>query len=1034
MKQRTNGIARWSVYHPVGVCMISLAVLVLGLMALTRLSIDLLPHIIYPEIRVRVADSGVQATVIEDQITRQLEEQLAITEDAIHIQSSSMRGLSTVDLSFEYGKDIDIALRDASTRLDRAKRFLPDSIDPPVIFKLDPAQIPVMEFVVSSTLRSDTELRHYLDHTLSKWFINLPGVAAAEVGGGSVREIQVIPDTHRLAALGLSYRDLVSAIKNANTDAALGRVRLPGIELQSQIAGRLPTLQALRELPIVLPNGTVHHLEALADVVDTQDDARILVRANGLHGIKLSIQKQPTANTTAVADHVNERLRWLIAEKMLPEDIHITEVADQSVYVRQSLNNASLAAISGALLAMAVVYLFLGNLRQTLIIGSVIPLAILFTCMLMGVGGLTLNIMTLGGLALGIGMLVDNTIVMLENIARHQREGDTGKDAAATAADEVNSAIIASTSTNLSAVLPFLFIGGLTGLLFQELIFTIAAAILASMVVALTLVPALAATARPTTAARRSPIDRLIKPLQNGYVRLLSRILHHKGITLLVFSAALALSISVFISGKEIFLPKLDDGRIQVIITADSGIALSEMDTIVTKIEQHIAARPEVDTVFTLVGGNIFGRSTREIPSRASLVVQLVPLTERTISSDEWMSSVQKALRQQSLAGIKIRMIQRGIRGIRTSQGDDDISLRLQGNDLNTLRQLGGELAEALAKIPGLKNSAHSAEEEQFELAITLDRTRAAHLGLELTELSRATRAVLQGEEITTFYEAGLSYPVLLKLSATNEITPDTLEQIVLFPASASRKTIYLGDVADIQLIDSPVTIMRDNQMRIVEITASLNGERTLGEVLEDIDTLRRATDLPDGYLLYDGGSRAALEAQQKQTIILLLLALFLVYVVMAVQYESLRNPLVIILSVPFAVTGVGAAVYLLALPLSMPLWLGLIMLTGIVVNNAILLVEYIEQARQRIPQQAAILEAARLRLRPILMTTLSTVFGMVPLAIGVGEGAEMLQPLAITVVSGLSYSLLVSLLLVPVIYTCIHKTSLSLPPKTAQP
>lgn len=291
----------------------------------------------------------------------------------------------------------------------------------------------------------------------------------------------------------------------------------------------------------------------------------------------------------------------------------------------------------------------------------------------------------------------------------------------------------------------------------------------------------------------------------------------------------------------------------------------------------------------------------------------------------------------------------------------------------------------------------------------------------------------MQGEEITTFYEAGLSYPVLLKLSATNEITPDTLEQIVLFPASASRKTIYLGDVADIQLIDSPVTIMRDNQMRIVEITASLNGERTLGEVLEDIDALRRATDLPDGYLLYDGGSRAALEAQQKQTIILLLLALFLVYVVMAVQYESLRNPLVIILSVPFAVTGVGAAVYLLALPLSMPLWLGLIMLTGIVVNNAILLVEYIEQARQRMPQQAAILEAARLRLRPILMTTLSTVFGMVPLAIGVGEGAEMLQPLAITVVSGLSYSLLVSLLLVPVIYTCLHKTPLSLPPKTAQ-
>ncbi len=1028
-----GGLAGWSIRHPVGVSMIALAVIVLGLFTLSRLAIDLLPHIIYPEIRVRISDAGVPASVMEDKITRQLEEQLAITEDAISVQSSSTRGSSSVDLAFDYGKDIDIALRDASTRLDRAKRFLPDSIDPPVIFKLDPAQIPVQEFVISSPLRDSAALQQWVDASFSKWFLNLPGVAAAEVGGGVLREIQIIPDQGRLAGIGLSYRDLISALQGGNSDQPIGRLQMPGYEITGRISGRFNSLDEIRQLPIAQNNGQTVYLHDVAEVLDSSEDERIKVRADGVSGIKLSIQKQPTANTTAVAAVVSERLAWLNAQQIIPQDVSVTLVADQSVYIVQALKNASLAAISGALLAMSVVYLFLGNLRRTLIIGSAIPIAIMFTCVLMGIGGLTLNVMTLGGLALGIGMLVDNTIVMLENIYRHQSNRERPEDAATQAASEVNGAIVAATSTNLSAVLPFLFVGGLTGLLFRELIFTISAAIFASMIIALTLVPAYAArvTAISSSALRRG-VDAVIGLLQRGYAALIGFLLRWRVLTLLAFMLALGISLPVFMSGKQIFLPKLDDGRIRISVAADVGTSLDEMDQRVRLLEGLFAVQPETASVYTLVGGSIFGRSQRERPSRASVIVQLVPLSQRSVSSGEWMQRMNKLIGQQQLAGFQVRMSQRGIRGIRTSRGDEDISLRLQGSDLAQLKVLADGLADKMRAIPGLNNVAHSAEDEQFEIAIKLDRNRAAQLGLTLQDLTQAAQIALQGRVVSDYLEGDRSYDIRLRLAPSAFRSPQDLESIILFPARAGAPALYLGSVAQIQLLETPATIMRDNQMRIVELSASLREGTTLGEALQSLQQLREQAQLPQGYSLYDGGGQKALQAQQQQTDILLLLALFLVFVVMAIQYESLLNPLIIILSVPFAASGVALGIHLLALPLSMPVWLGMVMLVGIVVNNAILLVEYIEIERRAHPAsnlhqdnagelRHRIVAAAQLRLRPILMTTLSTVVGMLPLALGWGDGAEMLQPLAITVVWGLSYSMLVSLLLVPVIYHVLH-------------
>ena len=1010
--------------HPIGVVMITLAVAVLGLFALQRLNIDLLPHIIYPDIRVRVMDAGVPATIMEDDVTRQLEEQLAITEDAVHIESETSEGRSAVSLSFEYGKDIDIALRDASTRLDRAKRFLPDSIDPPVIFKRDPSQIPVAEYAISSALRDPVALRSWVDYSLGKWLLNIPGVAAAEVGGGLVREIQVLADQNRLAGLGIDVLDLSEALEAGNREIPAGRLLMTEGEISGRTAGRFGSVEEIRELPVPLSttNGRPRlvPLGEVAEVIDGAEEERLKIRLNGLPGIKLSIQKQPQANSVAVVDAVNAQLRQLEADGLIPGDITIHPVDDQAQYVRRSLDNATAAAVSGAVLAMLVVYVFLGSVRRTLIIGSAIPIAVLVTCILMASAGLTLNIMTLGGLALGIGMLVDSTIVMLENIYRHQREGEDRVTASVGAATQVNSAIVASTSTNLAAVLPFLFISGLVGLLFRELIFTISAAILASMLVALTLVPALAGRIPAGREGRlRRGVNRAVAAVQDGYAWLLARLLRAPWLILLAFALLLAAALPRLLESRQIFLPSLDEGVVRVSLSADRGINVAGMDELANRIEAIIRAQPEVAVIFTTVGGHVFGRSQHESANSASIKVQLKPRAARgDISSQAWIARVQKEIEQARMAGVKVRMYSQGVRGIRFNRGDDDVALRVKGGELPVLESIARRVVERLDGMPGLRNVSHSSEERNQELSIRVDRDRAASYGLSVEAVGRAVQFAIQGRVVTDFIAEDRSIDLLLRIDRDEISNPADLENIVLFSDTPVRVPVRLSDIARIDVVPVPSTILRDRQQRVVEVTASLTGEKTLEEALAAIQGRIADLDIPKGYRVYEAGSLETLQEGRSLSYQLLGLAIFLVFVVMAVQYESLRNPVVIILSVPFAVIGVVAGLEVTGLPLSMPVWLGLIMLAGIVVNNAIVLVEYIElERREGLGLQEAVIEAARLRIRPILMTTLTTVVGMLPLALALGEGSEMLQPLAVAIVSGLLFSTLVSLLLVPAVY-----------------
>lgn len=1006
----------WSAAHPVGISMMMLAVWVLGWFALKQLGINLLPHLIYPEIRVRVTDAGVPASVMEEKVTRLLEEQLGVTENAISVESETTEGRSTVNLGFPYGTDIDLALRDASTRLDRAKRFLPRDIDPPTIYKRDPAQTAVLELVVHSPQRSLADTSEWVREQLSPWLVGLTGVAAVEIGGDVVREIQIFPDLLRLYAMGLRIDQLAYAIEQENQDHGLGLLHSDPASLPVRLVGRWQTVEELKQLPIRLPVKTTQSVVYLADVaniIDHHSVPQVNVRFNGIQGINLAIQKQPTANTVAVVERVLHQLAWLKQKNMIPADIQVNPVKNQATYVHHAVNNAQWAMFSGAALAMLMVYLFLGHWLPTLIIGVALPLALALTFILMAAADLSLNIMTLGGLALGMGMLVDSGIVMLENITRQIQQGHS--QPIKRAAAEVNNAITASTATNLAAILPFLFISGLVGLLFRELIFTLAAASLAAWLVAMTLTPALAKQ-MPAQTQRPQPV---MNGLRTAYVGLLAQTLKRPWWVVLVFVLGLSQTAPLFWQQKQDFLPNMDEGVVEVRLRGTVGMPLTEMDNAVRSIEALLRQQPEVASVYSVVGGSLFGRSQSQASHRSSLTVQLHPQAVRAVTAQAWMDKMKKTLRTLDWVGIEARLSVQGIRGIRLSRGDDDFSLRIQGKDRAVLTDLAEQFVDKLNQVNGLRNVHHSNEDNHAELQIVVNRWQANALGLSLDAIHRQLKPLLRPEQVGDVLEHGRSVPIKLQALPSSLSSAQDLAQLWL--QNNRNEWVRLGDVAQIEWLAAPVAILRDKQQRYVEVSASLVEGVALKQVLDEAQRVLQGI-VPPSYVYYDAGISETLRQGQNTHQMLIALALFLVFAVMAIQYESLRDPLVILFSIPFSLIGVALGIRFLDLTLTMPVWLGVIMLIGMVVNNSLVLVDTIKQ--QTLPRRVAILTAAGLRLRPILMTTLSTLIGLTPLALGWGEGTEMLQPLAITLIWGLGFSLSVSLLLIPAVYLILTPQS----------
>jgi hydrophobe/amphiphile efflux-1 (HAE1) family protein len=1030
--KKYGGLPSLSIRRPIGVLAGASVVVVVGLFFAGQLPLDLLPQIVYPQIRVRVSYPGVAPEVMEEQIAKPLEANLATTEDVIELESEISEGDCDIDLHFNYGTNIDVALQDASKNLDRARGRLPVEADPPVIFKFDPSQIPVYEVGFSSPTRELVDLRKWVELRLQPQLLTVQGVASVDVSGGLVREIHVTLNQERLRSYGLTVSDILSRIQAENQDIAVGNVTSPSFEIVGKTAGKFKSVEEIRNVPLTVP-GTPERipLSEVATVSDTHQDQRLWARLDGVPAVKLAVRKQPNANTVTVAEGIGERLQQLANSRFIPEDIHYEVTSDQSFFIRNAVSGVRNAALLGATLAMLVVLLFLGSLRKTFIIGLSIPLAVLATFMMMGLGHLTLNIMSLGGLALGIGMLVDNSIVMLENIFRHRQLGIADPaEAAHRGAAEVTSAVVASTLTNLAAVVPFLLISGLAALIFRELILTISFAIVASLAVALTLVPMLSAQmakVQRSSHLTRNPVvvgfNRGVVRFTAGYRTLGAHAVRFRWLVLVgAFAALCGVLFLVRDLGSE-FLPAVDDGNVSVRLSMPPGTSPERTNEVAWQVEKLVNEMPYVQHVFTTAGGYLYGSGTVTRSGRGSLGIQLVPASQRRdMPAARWVLILQDKITALGIPGAQIFVRPPRIRGLRTNIADSDIAIAVQGDELAELQRLGNEVQRRMRTVRGLDNVELSTEEASPQLSIEIDRQRAADLGLDVTQVGQTVRTALDGTIVTRFTEANNEYDVRVRLPRESFTSPEDLGSIALFPGR--EHPIYLRDVADVRLGTGPTTILRVNQNRQLRVTGDVDDEiASVGEVSNGVRASLADLALPDGYSLLYGGEEKALKENQRNLTIVTLLAIFLVFIVMAIQYESISDPFVILFSIPLALVGVGLLLWLTHTPLSAPVLLGVILLAGIVVNNAILLVQYVEIARHEkgLPVEQAVIEAGAVRLRPILMTTLTTVFGMLPLAIGLGEGSELMQPLAIAVVGGLTVSTLLTLIVVPCAYLIVH-------------
>ena len=1028
-----GGLPSFAIRRPIGTVMLTSVVVVLGLFFLSGLALDLLPSIVYPNVRASVNNRGVAPEVLEETVAKPLENTLATTEDLVRIETEIQEGRVGVNLHFRYGTNIDFALQDASKNLDRVRSQLPEEADPPTIFKFDPSQAPIYETVFSSNLLDLVQLRDWVENRLRPQLLTIEGVASIDVSGGLVREIQVILDQERLRSYGLTVSQVVEAIRSTNQDIAAGRVSSPVREVVGKTEGKFRSVTEIRSLLLNVPGGSRIPLTEVADVRDTNREQRLWARLDGVPAVRVNVRKQPDANTVQVAGQVADRLNSLRSTGFIPREINFVVLQDQADFIRKSVNSVRNAALSGAGLAMLVVLIFLGSLRKTFIIGLGIPIAMLATFVMMGLGNLTLNIMSLGGLALGVGLLIDNSIVMLENIFRHREEGQEDPETAAhRGASEVTSAVVASTTTNLAAVVPFLLISGLAALLFRELILTISFAIVASLGVALTVVPMLSAQLAKirfsTRLDQRGPLvafDHMIGGLRKLYRRIGPTFVRWRWGVLA--AAVMALTGSYFGTrglGNE-FLPQVDDGNVSVNITLPPGSSVDQTNLVAEEVETITRTMPYIDHIFTTAGGQAFGAFTSETSGRGSLTIVLAPASQRAVTANAWVTQLQDKLHARGFAGARINVSPPRIRGLRTSRAGSDVAISIFGDDLGELGRIANDIMVRIADVPGVQSARPSTEEASPLITIELDRERAAYLGLNVAAVGQTLRTAMDGTIATRYTEGNREYDVRVMFPRHRFRSPEDIGSIALFPGGAGGPPVYLRDVASVASGLGPTSINRENQNRIMRVSADVvTEEYSIGDVNAGIRERLADMPLPEGYGLVYGGEEEAIRENNRQLAIVVGLAIFLVFVVLAVQYESFVNPFVIITTIPLSLIGVGLALRLTGTPLSAPVLLGVILLAGIVVNNAILLVDFVEQMRKEkgMAMELAVIEAGAIRLRPILMTTTTTAFGMLPLATGIGSGTELMQPLAIAVVGGLTLSMFLTLFVVPSAYIIFNR------------
>lgn len=1001
-----------SVKRPVGVIMLVIAALVLGGISLKNLAIDLFPQMDIPVAVVVTSYDGAAPQEVEELVSRPVESSLSTIEGVTAVESVSSPGSSLVIMQFDFGRDIDGVMNDIRERVDQVAGMLPDGANRPSILRIDPQQTPVMWLGLGGA--EPDRLQDVAENDIEPYLERLSGVASIGIEGGKEREILVELNRSQLLHYGVTGTEIVQAINGENNNASAGNLTRGTQDLQLRVNGEFTSIEDIGKTPIPLRNGGTIKVSDVATVQDTFKEVSLISQVNGEEALVLSIMKQSDGNTVDVANRVQEAVAKLQPE-LEQEGLHLSIVMDTSEFIKQSINSVVNNMMMGAVLSILILLLFLRSVRTTLVIGLTIPIAIISTFTLMYFTGETLNILSMGGLALGVGMMVDSAIVILENTFSKIQKGYPIKKAAIEGGAELAPAVVASTMTSVVVFAPIVFVGGLAAEVFRPLALTVAFALFASLIASLTLIPMLSSKMLGNVKVSFDGEDskgfnKLLNKVRDRYGKLLQRALRFRKTTVLLTGVVIIGSLSLIPFIGADFMPGADQGQLSISVVGQSGSTLEETEQIVEQINHHLDTYAEViDTSYAAIGGGSggFGGAAS---NEASYTIQMIPPSEREMTTTELRDALTAAIGDIPGAEITVNDIEGGM------GGGSPIQVNISGSDLEVLEDLSQQVVWMLEEVNGTVNVDSSVAEGRPELQVIVDRDLASQYGLSYQQVMNEVVLGFNGQMATQYRTDGNEYDVRVILPKENRETIRDLETMVV--RSSSGVDVPVQAVAELKQVQGPAEINRSNQQRQVRVTSDVEGT-DLGSVTTQIQQRINNMNLPDGYTVSIGGQVEDMAESFEQLTLALLLSIFLVYLVMAIQFESFVYPFTVMFSLPTTVVGVLVGLFVTGQPLSIPAFIGLIMLSGIVVNNAIILVSYINILREQgMDRIEAIVEAGRSRLRPILMTTLTTALAMVPIALGIGEGAEAQAPMGVVIIFGLSFSTVFTLVLIPVMYT----------------
>jgi HAE1 family hydrophobic/amphiphilic exporter-1 len=1011
-----------SVRRPVAIAMAYLIVITMGIAGFRYLAVDLLPEIEFPRLSVSVSYANVGPEEMEAIITDPLENALASIPNLERMTSRSEQGQSRVTLEFGRGTDLSEAANDVRAALDRLRDDLPPEAEPPSIWKFDPNAQEIVTLSVASTrdLAGTTRL---LEREIAQRFEQIPGVGSITISGGVYREIQVRLLRDRLRAAGITAADVAESLRRENVQLPVGNVRSGMADLYVRSLGEYTSLDDIRATVIALRDDRPIRVRDVAEVIDGYEDVEDLAEVNGMPVVRLDIQKQSGANTVAVAEQVRAEVRRINEER---DDVTLTIDTDQSTFIQQSIDNVQSSAMWGGLLAIVVLYLFLRSRSTTAIIAVAIPISITATFGLLYFSGLTLNQMTFGGLALGIGMIVDSAIVVLESIVRRRRSGEGAIESAVDGTREVAGAVIASTLTTCVIFLPVVFMQTTSGQLFQTLALVVVFALLCALIVALTLIPVLASRfiSAPAAGAARQPsrFERLVERLESRYAAGLRYAIAHRTV---VFASTAALTVTAVLLTALIpveLTPEMETNEIDIELEMARGTSIAVANRYLDELESIVRGVIPAEEVQSLAA-EVRGDGDAEVE------IRLVAAARRTMDPTE----LADLLREETagrIPGAEVR-VEPGsglwmLRRLFSAGGTTDaIEVQLRGHDLDRAQALAEEIADRMRRAAGVVEVRLQEREGQPEQNLVFDRGRISGMGLTVQDVGQAVQTGVGGSRAGYYREGGEQFPIVVRLRPEDRLTADDLGGISV--RTAGGQMIPVSNLVSRQRDRGPTQIQHVDGQRVQYITAELESGVALGDAVSRIREQLRDLQMPAGFSVVFGGAWEEQQQSQRDFTIAIVLALALVYMVMAGQFERFLDPLVVMFSVPVALIGIVPTLLLTGTTLNVQSIMGIVMLVGIVVNNAIVLVDYINLKRREdgmAPLDAAI-EAGRTRLRPILMTTSTTVLGLLPLALGWGEGAGLQAALARVVVGGLIASTFVTLFLIPALYiTATERTA----------